>query len=135
MDQQLAADVLGVAEPTVAVMVDVAMRSFLKVYDRRRAFVEIYLRGRTNATVHAYGRQHNVRVAETLHAYAIEAGLSTPALTPAKALLSVEIGDQILQLAFEHDPAGDESIITEGIAMLIAYLERYATPRGLGRRS
>jgi hypothetical protein len=107
------------------------MRAFVAVYHRRRAFVEIYLRGRTNAAVHQFGREHNARVAESLYAFAADAGLAGPELTPAMALLAVEVGDRVFQLAFEHDDDGDPVLIEEGITMVTAYLERYATPEGL----
>jgi hypothetical protein len=42
------------------------------------------------------------------------------------------VGDRIFQLAFEHDADGDAVLIEEGIAMMTAYLQRYATPAGLG---
>jgi AcrR family transcriptional regulator len=132
MDAQVATDLAGLEQPTVAELVSTTMRAFVAVYHRRRAFVEIYLRGRTNAAVHQFGREHNRRIAQSLHDYAVDAGLARPELTPAMAVLAVEIGDRVFQLAFEHDADGDPVLIEEGIAMVTAYLERYATPAGLG---
>jgi AcrR family transcriptional regulator len=131
MDTQVSADLGRLEVLTVAGVVRSVMMSFVEVYHRRRAFVEIYLRGRTNAAVHRFGREHNARVAETLHAFAVDAGLTGPDLTPAMALLAVEVGDRVFQLAFEHDFEGDPVLIEEGIALVTAYLERYATPAGL----
>ncbi len=110
----------------MAALVDTAMRAFVKVYLRRRAFVEIYLRGRTNPALAAYGREHNVRIARTLRALALDAGLASPALTEKVAVLAVEIGDRVFQLAFEHDAAGDAELVDEGIALMTAYLQRFA---------
>jgi AcrR family transcriptional regulator len=132
MDAQVATDLAGLEHPTVAELVSTTMRAFVAVYHRRRAFVEIYLRGRTNAAVHQFGREHNRRIAQSLHDYAVEAGLARPELTPAMAVLAVEIGDRVFQLAFEHDADGDPAMVEEGIALVTAYLERYATPAGLG---
>jgi len=131
MDAQVVDDLAGLDVLTVAGVVRTTMLAFVAVYHRRRAFVEIYLRGRTNAAVHRFGREHNARVAETLYAFAVDAGLARPELTPAMALLAVEVGDRVFQLAFEHDSDGDPVLIEEGIAMVTAYLERYATPVGL----
>ncbi len=133
MDEQVATDLAALEQLTVGDVVRTAMRSFVKVYHRRRAFVEIYLRGRTNVAVHKFGRDHNMRIAEPLRAFALERGLATEELTETIALLAIEIGDRIFQLAFEHDDEGDQVILEEGMAMMTAYLERYATPRGLGR--
>lgn len=136
MDAQVVADLAGLTHPSVATLVATTMRAFVAVYHRRRAFVEIYLRGRTNPAVHQFGREHNARVAQSLHAYAVDAGLASPDLTPAMALLAVEVGDRVFQLAFEHDADGDPVLIEEGITMVTAYLERHAAPTehvGAGR--
>lgn len=134
MDEQVAADLAALEELTVGAVVRTTMLAFVKVYHRRRAFVEIYLRGRTNVAVNRFGREHNARIAESLRAFAVEAGLATEALTETVAVLAVEIGDRVFQLAFEHDDDGDQAVIEEGITMMTAYLEGYATPEGLGRR-
>lgn len=126
MDEQVAADLAGLTDPTVAEVVRTVVEAFVQVYRRRRAFVEIYLRGRTNAAVHRFGREHNARVAEALHAYAHDTGLAGPGLTPTAALLAVEVGDRVFQLAYEHDDDGDPALVEEGVAMMTAYLERYA---------
>ena len=131
MDAQVLEDLGRLEVLSVSSVVRTTMRAFVAVYHRRRAFVEIYLRGRTNAAVHQFGREHNARVAESLYAFAADAGLAGPELTPAMALLAVEVGDRVFQLAFEHDDDGDPVLIEEGITMVTAYLERYATPEGL----
>ena len=131
MDAQVLEDLGRLEVLSVSSVVRTTMMAFVAVYHRRRAFVEIYLRGRTNAAVHQFGREHNARVAESLYAFAADAGLAGPELTPAMALLAVEVGDRVFQLAFEHDDDGDPVLIEEGITMVTAYLERYATPEGL----
>lgn len=131
MDAQVAADLANLEELTVEALVRTTMLAFVSVYHRRRAFVEIYLRGRANAAVNQFGREHNAEVAESLHAFAVAAGLARPELTLAMATLAVEVGDRVFQLAFEHDDDGDRVLIEEGITLVTAYLERYATPAGL----
>lgn len=125
MDQQVVDDLDG-AELTVPLLVETAMRAFVKVYARRPAFVEIYLRGRTNAALHAYGREHNVRIARALRGIAVEGGLARPEFTEQAAVLAVEVGDRVFQLAYESDARGDQSLVEEGIVLMTAYLERYA---------
>ena len=131
MDAQVAADLAGLETLTVADLVRTTMSAFVSVYHRRRSFVEIYLRGRTNQSVNRFGRVHNARIAHDLHAFARDAGLARPELTPEMAVLAVEVGDRVFQLAFEHDPEGDRLLIEEGITLVTAYLERYATPEGI----
>jgi len=132
MDAEVAAALAGLEEVTVASVVRATMEAFVRVYHRRRSFVEIYLRGRTNLAVHHYGREHNARVAASLRDYAVGAGLMGDELTADRARLAVEVGDRIFQVAFEHDDQGDPDLVEEGIALVTAYLERYATPVGLG---
>jgi AcrR family transcriptional regulator len=131
MDAQVVEDLGRLEVLSVAGLVRTTMLAFVGVYHRRRAFVEIYLRGRNNAAVHRFGREHNARVAQMLQEYAVEAGLATSDLTVTRARLAVEVGDRVFQLAYETEIDGDPVLIEEGIAMVTAYLERYATPAGL----
>jgi AcrR family transcriptional regulator len=116
---------LGTEDLTVESVVRTTMESFVRVYHRRRAFVEIYLRGRTNTAVHRFGRDHNERIAGTLREYAVDVGIAGPDLTPSRALLAVEMGDRVFQLAFEHDDRGDLQLVEEGITLVTGYLERF----------
>ena len=133
MDEQVVTDLAAVAERqdlTVALLVETAVRAFVTVYARRRAFVEIYLRGRTNTAVHAFGREHNVRIATGLRDLALESGLALTGFSEQAAVLAVEIGDRVFQLAYEHDDHGDQALVEEGIVLMTAYLERYAAEPG-----
>jgi len=131
MDQQVAADLAGLEVLSVDALVATTMRAYIKVYARRADFVEIWLRGRTNAAVHDFGRQHNRRTAGELREFAIGAGLAREDLPPAAAELAVEIGDRVFQLAYEQDDQGDPFLIEQGIAMVSAYLRDFATPAGI----
>jgi AcrR family transcriptional regulator len=131
MDARVASDLARVDVLSMSGLVRTTMLAFVAVYRRRQAFVEIYLRGRGNAAVREFGREHNARIAQVLQEYAVEAGLATPDLTPMVARLAVEVGDRIFQLAYEQELDGDSALIEEGITLVAAYLERYATPAGL----
>ena len=131
MDEQVATDLAALEELSVATVVRTAMAAFVTVYRRRAAFVEIYLRGRGNAAVARFGRTHNIRIAATLRGFALEHGLCRDDLSPAAAELAVEVGDRVFQLAHEHDADGDALLVEEGVLMMTAYLERYATTAGL----
>jgi AcrR family transcriptional regulator len=126
MDERVAEDVGRLERPTIAEFVRTVMSAFVGVYHRRPAFVEIYLRGRTNVAVNRFGREHNARIAESLRSYALDRGLADERLSPTVALLAVEIGDRVFQLAFEHKAKGDPELIEEGITLMTSYLERYA---------
>jgi AcrR family transcriptional regulator len=124
---------VGPDELTVGTLVRTTMEAFVRVYHRRRSFVEIYLRGRTNVAVNRFGREHNQRISATLRDFAVDAGLAGPGLTPARALLAVEVGDRVFQLAFEQDDDGDRELIEEGMALVTGYLEPHAIRRQAAR--
>jgi AcrR family transcriptional regulator len=131
MDTQVAADLATLETLSMWTLVRTTMSAYVEVYRRRPAFVEIYLRGRTNVAVHRFGREHNARTAAMLRDFAVEAGIADPDLKPDVALLAVEVGDRVFQLAYEHDRSGNRKVVEEGMVMVSAYLERYATPEGL----
>lgn len=128
MDQRVADAVAALRELTVPALVEATMRAFVTVYHHRPAFVVIWWRGRTNPAVQAYCREHNKRIARRLLEFALQAGLVRAGTDPLVADLAVEVGDRAFQLAFEHDLAGDQRIIDEGITLVSGYLQRYAPP-------
>ena len=131
MDEQVRADLGRLELLSLQTIVETTMRAYVAVYHRRPSFVEIWLRGRTNAAVRDYGRRHNERTAAEVLEFAIAAGLTRPDTPLAAAVLAVEIGDRVFQLAFEKDLRGDEFLIEEGIALVTAYLRGYATKAGI----
>jgi AcrR family transcriptional regulator len=130
MDAQVAEDLGALPELTLRGLVETTMRAFVKVYHRRPAFVVVYLRGRTNAAVSEYCRDHNRQVAATLHEFALGAGLVREDTRALHAQLAVEVGDRVFQLAFETSMRGDLEILEEGIELVSSYLARHATPAG-----
>ncbi len=125
MDRQVALDLAALGPLTLESLVRTTMEAFVKVYHRRSAFVEVYLRGRTNVAVHAFGRRHNARIAATLRELAVETGLARPDMPLKAAILAVEVGDRVFQLAYEHDDTGDAELVEEGIVLVTAYLAKY----------
>ncbi len=131
MDAQVASDLGELTLISIDTLVETTMNAFVKVYERRPAFVEIYLRGRINAAIADYCRRHNQRIATDVLAFATEAGLVREDAPPRGAELAVEIGDRVFQLAYERDSRGDRFLVDEGITMVSSYLKRYATPEGI----
>jgi AcrR family transcriptional regulator len=131
LDEEVAGDLGRLPVVSVAAVVEAMMRAFAKVYRRRPTFVVLRLRGRTNPAVRDYVREHNRRIAGTLFELARTEGLALEDATGQRADVAVEIGDRLLQIAFESDLAGDDELIDEGIELITHYLERHATPQGL----
>jgi AcrR family transcriptional regulator len=126
MDERVAEAVASLDRPSVRSLVEATMRAFVAVYHRRPEFVVIWWRGRTNAAVYRYCREHNRRIAKQLHDFAVAAGLMPVWTQPFVAELAVEVGDRLFELAFERELRGDSRIIAEGIELVTGYLERYA---------
>jgi AcrR family transcriptional regulator len=126
-DTAVTAAVSALDSVSVRTIVTATMRTFATTYRRRPAFVVIWWRGRTNRAVHDFCRAHNKSIAADLFAFAQEAGLVKAGTVQRVVELAVEVGDRIFQLAFEDDLRGDETVIDEGIELLIGYLERHAT--------
>jgi AcrR family transcriptional regulator len=131
MDSRVTAAVAALRTLSIRTLVEATMLAFVSVYHRRPSFVMIWWRGRTNAAVVEFCRAHNRRVAKDLHDLAVSAGLLRPEAKPWVSELAVELGDRVFEMAFAVDLLGDEEIIREGIDLLVAYLERHATPAGL----
>jgi AcrR family transcriptional regulator len=131
MDSRVTEAVAALRTLSIRNIVEATMLAFVYVYHRRPSFVMIWWRGRTNAAVVEFCRTHNRRVAKDLHDLAVSAGLLRPEAKPWISELAVELGDRVFEMAFAIDLLGDEEIIREGIDLLVAYLERHATPAGL----
>jgi AcrR family transcriptional regulator len=131
MDSRVTEAVAALRTLSIRTLVEATMLAFVSVYHRRPSFVMIWWRGRTNAAVVEFCRAHNRRVAKDLHDLAVSAGLLRPEVKPWISELAVELGDRVFEMAFAADLLGDEEIIREGIDLLVAYLERHATPAGL----
>ena len=131
---QVAEDLAALTTLSVRSLVEATMRAFVKVYHRRPPFVVIWFRGRTNAAVAQYCREHNRRMALDLFHVARSAGMVVEGSDGLYAELAVEVADRVLQIAFEDSLAGDPHVIDEGIALVTAYLETHATPDGIAGR-
>jgi AcrR family transcriptional regulator len=134
LNEQLAEDIEALTTMSVQALVEATMRAFVKVYHRRPPFVVIWFRGRTNAAVADYCREHNRRMARDLFHVARSAGMVVEGSDGLYAELAVEVADRILQIAFEDSLTGDPHVIDEGIALVTAYLETHATPVGIAGR-
>ncbi len=130
MDAAVTEALAGLEVLSVRSIVETTMRAFVEMYHRRPAFAVVWWRGRTSQAVHDFGREHNRQTAKAVYDVAMAAGLIRPDTELLIAELAVEVGDRVFQLAFEHDLRGDERLIAEGIELVSAYIERFATPAG-----
>jgi AcrR family transcriptional regulator len=106
------------------------LEMFLDYHERRPLFVRLWFGGRVSPAVTAIAQAGNVALAERARERLVAAGLVAEDSPPEVALLAVEVGDRILELAFRGRLRADRRIIAEGAEMLIGYLEgRVGPPR------
>ena len=129
MDAEVAAALADVAPPssTVAALVrdhDDGLRAGLPPPPRLRGDLPARPHQRRGPPVRPRAQRADRDHAARLRPGAGLAGAGSP---PSGRVLAVEVGDRIFQLAFEHDDEGDPLLVEEGIALVTAYLERYAS--------
>jgi AcrR family transcriptional regulator len=100
------------------------LEMFLDYHERNPLFVRLWFGGRTSPAITAIAQAGNLMLAERAHRRLTAAGLSTEDVPPRVALIAIEVGDRILELAFRGGARADRRIIAEGAEMLIGYLER-----------
>jgi len=125
---QVDLDAYHLKTATMTGIVRTVLNAYIKVLNRRPAFVEIYLRGRTNAAVMDYVREHIVAQAAALQELGLAFNLLKPDIPPAALRLAIEIGDRVLQVAYESDQSGDAQILTDGVEVITSYLNRFTVP-------
>jgi AcrR family transcriptional regulator len=101
---------------------------FVDYHERRPLFVRLWFGGRVSPAVTAIAQAGNAALAERARERLVAAGLVAEDSPPEAALLAVEVGDRILELAFRERERADRKIIAEGVEMLIAYIEERAVP-------
>ncbi len=126
MDNQVERDLAALHDASLDAIVRTIMGAFVTIFQQRPAFIEIYLHGRTNAAVMDYCRAHNVGIALKLYDMAQSYSLLIPQARFANIRLAIEMGDRVLQVAFESDRNGDQLILSDGVELITAYLRKYA---------
>lgn len=125
MDARLALAASKLEAVSLHSLVDATLAAFTSVCRERPGFVMIWSRGRVNATIANYCREHNKRIAKTLFELATASNVVRPDATLLTAELAVELGDRIIELAFAEDLNGDEGVLRAGSELLIGALTQY----------
>ena len=131
MDDQVANDLAELEVLSISSIVRTTMLAFVSVYRRRPAFVEIYLRGRTNQAVHRSGAtttSGSPRTCVRSRSTPVWRARTCPSRSPSSPSRSATGSSSS---PTREDVDGDGEMVEEGIALVTAYLERYATPAGL----
>jgi AcrR family transcriptional regulator len=106
------------------------LEMFLDYHERNPLFVRLWFGGRASPALTAIAQAGNLNLAGRAQERLMAAGLSRKEIPPEVGLITIEVGDRILELAFRGRRRADRRIIAQGAEMLIGYLERVVGQAG-----
>jgi AcrR family transcriptional regulator len=131
MDERLAADVAALETLSVRSLVETTVRAYVAGYAERPSYVVLWFHGRVGPEIVAFVRERSELLAAQMLAFATAAGILRPDTDPLVLRLAAEMIDAFLAVAYRDDIGGDERVLREGVEMLVGYVERQATERGI----
>jgi AcrR family transcriptional regulator len=131
MDERIGAALQGLDRYSVRSIVETTVTAYRADYRERPSYVVLWFQGRLSADIARFIRERDDLLADAFHRFATELGLLRPGTDPVVIRLCFELADRFLEMAYRHELGGDDRVVKEGIEMIIAHLERYATPAGV----
>jgi AcrR family transcriptional regulator len=131
MDERLAADLGALEKLSVRSIVETTVRAYVAGYAERPSYVVLWFQGRVGPEITAFVRERSELLAAQMLAFTTAAGILRPATDSLVLRLAAEMIDAFLAVAYRDDVRGDERVLSEGIEMLVGYVERHATKRGV----
>jgi AcrR family transcriptional regulator len=124
-DNEAAAALSRIPAGTIAEAVQHFFEFHRRQYRAHPKLVALYYERRGSGRI-PDARLHRVRMAGLIHDELVERDLLPAGTDPLVTLITVEMGDRIVELAYRADPKGDRTILAEGQIALTRYLENYA---------
>jgi AcrR family transcriptional regulator len=131
MDERVAAALGNLERYSVRSIVETTVAAYRADYRERPSYVVLWFQGRLSADIARFIRDRDDLLADAFHRFATELGLLRRGTDPIVIRLCFELADRFLEVAYREDIRGDDRVVKEGTEMIIAYLERYATPTGI----
>lgn len=131
MDRRIAAALGSLQSYSVRSVVETTVQAYRAAYRERPSYVVLWFQGRLSADIAVYIRERDDLLADEFHRFATKAGVLRADVDPLVLRLCFEIADRFLEVAYRHDLGGEDRVVEEGVAMIVAHLERYATPAGV----
>ena len=131
MDERIGAALQSLSSYSVRSIVETTVDAYRADYRERPSYVVLWFQGRLSADIASFIRERDDLLADAFHRFATTLGLLRPGTDPLVIRLSFELADRFLEVAYRHDLDGDDRVVEEGVEMIIAHLERYATPAGI----
>ena len=131
MDERIADALLRLETYSVRTIVETTVAAYREDYRERPSYVVLWFQGRLSADVARFIRDRDDLLADAFHRFATSIGLLRRGTDRLVIRLCFELADRFLEVAYRHDLRGDDRVVAEGIEMIIAHLERYATATGI----
>ena len=132
MDERIGAALATLETYSVRTIVEATIAAYRAAYRDHPSHVVLWYQGRVSPAIGAMIKARNDQLAARFHVFATSTGLTDPDVDPAVVRLAYDVADRILEVAYRERLEGEDRIVDEGIEMLVAYLERYATLAGRG---
>ena len=131
MDRRIAAALGSLQSYSVRTIVEATIEAYRAAYRERPSWVVLWFQGRLSADIAGYIRERDDLLADEFHRFATRAGLLQADVDPLVLRLCFELADRFLEVAYRHDLGGEDRVVEEGVEMIVAHLERHATPVGV----
>jgi AcrR family transcriptional regulator len=131
IDTRIAAALGSLRSYSIRSVVETTVDAYRAAYRERPSYVVLWFQGRLSEDIAAYIRERDEKLADEFHRFATTAGLLRPDVDPLVLRLCFAIADRFLEVAYRHDIGGDDRVVREGVEMIVAHMEHYATPAGV----
>lgn len=131
MDSRLTAALEQLEMYTVRAVVETVIAAYRADYVERPSYVVLWFQGRAGAEIAALVGDRGRALADAFYDFGTAAGLLRADTDRMVLRLCFEVADRFLEYAYRYDLHGDDGVAAEGTEMVVAHLERYATPAGI----
>jgi AcrR family transcriptional regulator len=131
MDERLAAAIGAIDRYSIRSLVETIVGAYVDGYRDYPSFVVLWFQGRVNPEIVEYVRARTHALAAQTRDFCVAGGLLETKTETLPLELAGEMIDAFLAVAYGGRLDGDPRVVREGIEMIVSYLERYATPRGI----
>jgi AcrR family transcriptional regulator len=130
MDEHIGGALADLDNYRVRSIIETTVGAYRADYRKRPSYVVLWFQGRLTEDIADFIRTRDNQLADAFHSFATGIGLLAPDTDPLVVRLCFEIADRFLEVAYRNDLEGDDRIVREGIEMIVAHIERHATPAG-----
>lgn len=116
-------------ETSLGALIERALQFYVDYHEHNRLFLALWYGGRVSPAISEVVYERNAAAASQLRASRLASAVFVDEFTEKQALVAVEVGDRILDLAFRGRGRADRRTVAEGAAMITAYLERFVRDR------